>query len=59
MTALKSNRDLTGIAADAERIRTAAQKMPLLFPDGSTDEHSEALFSSAANNLRNGSCSLT
>ena len=39
---LKSKGDLTGIAADAERIRTAAQKMPSLFPDGSTDEHSEA-----------------
>ncbi len=39
---LKSKRDLTAIAADAERIRDAAQKLPSLFPDGSTDEHSEA-----------------
>ena len=39
---LKSKGDLTGIVADAERIRNAAQKMPSLFPDGSTDEHSEA-----------------
>ena len=39
---LKSKRDLTGIAADAERISNTAQKVPALFPDGSTDEHSEA-----------------
>lgn len=39
---LKSKRDLQRIEQDAEEIRTAAIRMPSLFPAGSRDEHSEA-----------------
>ena len=39
---LKSKRGLGEIGHDAEEIRTAAARMPSLFPQGSRDGHTEA-----------------
>lgn len=40
---LTSKRALGEIGGDAEEIRTAAARMPSLFPEGSRDGHSEAM----------------
>ena len=41
---LKSKRDLADIARDAEEIRAAATRIPSLFPPGSRDGHSDAVW---------------